>query len=125
MKYFTLQELVAPELIAELGEAECLARLGDAPDLLDRIREAWGKPITVNGKGQKYCGVRPLKCAVGAPNSDHKLWRTFDLHTEGIAELHEMLRSRHTEFYIVRMERHEYTPTWCHVTFGTFKEFNP
>jgi len=124
-KYFTIQELVSPNILKVLSEANCWRRLktGALKDL-DLIRESWGKPIYINGNhfGLSYTnsGWRHPKTTVGANWSVHKLADSFDLKdSEGEHQklwdyIHYMIITGQLKYFNT-MERKDKTPTWVHL----------
>ena len=83
-EYFNITELVAPNILKSLGEANCWLRLKEAALRdLDKIRESWGREIYINGNfwGKSFTssGWRHPKTTVGAEWSTHKLADAFDL----------------------------------------------
>lgn len=83
-KYFTIKELVNPELLKKIGE-ETAWKMFD-PRLLkmaDKIREKYG-PCTVNASGLVDCGLRDPNSTTGAKYSAHKLGRALDIHIASI-----------------------------------------
>lgn len=83
-KYFTIQELVNPTLLKQIGE-ETAWKLFDERllKMADKIREKYGA-CTVNGGGLVDCGLRDINSATGAKYSAHKLGRALDLHVVSI-----------------------------------------
>jgi hypothetical protein len=138
-KYFKIEELVQPEVLAEYGESECWGMIPPhVCDALDAIREAHGHPITVNAGVNQHCGIRATNCTVGAPHSDHKITnpneaRAFDLHSPELAALKILVKGRSQEFKVFRIECDDATPTWLHCSFyqdpekavGSLVIFNP
>ncbi len=80
-RFFTLQELVPPELFQQHGERLWLCFDARALITLDRLRERYG-PIVVNnwhaGGDFTLSGLRPMDSTVGATLSQHKFGRAFD-----------------------------------------------
>ena len=120
-KHFKIKELVSPQILAVLTE-EAAWRLIPSGVLhgLDCLRDAHGYPITINGAGNTQCGVRAVSCTTGAPFSDHKLQHdgvcAFDLHSPQLRSLISLVKERHAEFGIYRIENPNKTPGWLHVT---------
>lgn len=84
MKYFTIKELVPPEVYNELGEKQCWDLFEPkALEALENVREILGVPLVCNnwakGGNRKYCGFRQSSCPIGAKYSLHKLACAFDL----------------------------------------------
>ena len=85
-KYFTIKELVNPQLLAQIGE-ETAWKLFDDRLLkaADEIRKKFGA-CTVNANGLTDCGLRDINSATGAKYSAHKLGRALDLHIQSIEQ---------------------------------------
>lgn len=125
-KYFTLEELNHPELIAALGEVNCWLRW-DADVLrdIDYIREEWyflnrsGVYVNRLNYGLDSRGARPVDDPDGAEQSTHKSFNTVDM---------EPVNGKHKSFYnfvkglmkagklkaLNTLEDFEYTKTWVH-----------
>lgn len=122
-KYFTAKEVFHPSFIAQHGHDVWFLRPAEIWTSLDALREAWGKPIIINGPTQRYCGVRPLDSTVGAKRSRHKpLYdnvQAFDLHGRTRAETDALYAWiveggwRHGN--VERLEHSSATPGWVHV----------
>lgn len=80
-KYFTLEELIWPELYAERRDAAWDMFDPKVLITLDELRAAYG-PIKVNdwaeGGKFKLSGARPADSPIGAKWSMHKLFRAMD-----------------------------------------------
>lgn len=120
-KHFTEREIFAPEILA-VNQDPWSLRPQIVWDMLDLIREDWGRPITINAAGRKYCGIRPMECVLGAKRSAHKLIyperQAFDLHATiqaDLSKLQSMIEDNHRKYQVGRMEEPFYTPGWCHV----------
>lgn len=82
MKYFTIQELMRSDTAAKLGidnrctpeQEERLKELTD--NVLDPLREAYGKPIRVNSG---YRCQKLNKAVKGSPTSDHMKGMAADI----------------------------------------------
>jgi hypothetical protein len=125
-KYFSIEELVSPELFEIIGEDKCWALLPEIVKYnLDRIREeyssAYDDTIRINdwhmGGDYKYSGVRPYNCPIGAKRSRHKQWIAFDLKpwSGDIENLQEIIKTFDSDFNLSRVENFNYTPSWCHI----------
>jgi hypothetical protein len=135
-KYFTIQELVAPEILAVLTEEAAWRLIPYAVICgLDNLRRAYGSPIWINGKGLTQCGIRAKNTTTGAPLSRHKLYdfetTAFDLHCDDLPHLTQIIEVNSMSYGITRMEDPDYTPTWRHVEYttnimvGALKIFKP
>ncbi len=127
-EYYTLSELVHPQIIKAIGAINCWLRL-DADVLrdIDYIREEWyfiyRSGIYVNRLNLTPAldsrGARPPDDPDGSFQSTHKNWNTFDL---------EPVNGKHRELYnfikgliksgklksINTLEDFEYTLKWVH-----------
>lgn len=83
-KYYTIKELVNPDLLKKIGEETAWKMFDDR--LLraaDQIREKYGA-CTVNANGLTDCGLRDPNSTTGAKYSMHKIGRALDLHIRSI-----------------------------------------
>ena len=124
-KYFHVRELVPMAMYERWsGMPSRLWCLFDPRLLitLDRIRERFGQPITINDwslKGRlQYCGWRPESCKIGAALSQHKWGRAADLHWSKLdpEEVRRDIRDNPKDpayEFIACVE--EDTPTWLHI----------
>lgn len=83
-KYFTIRELVNPELLKQIGENIAWTIFDE--NLLrsaDLIREKYG-PMTINTSGLNDCGLRDPQSNTGAKYSMHKIGRALDGHIVSI-----------------------------------------
>lgn len=126
MKYFTLQELVAPELLAVLSEESAWRLVPEwARSGLDALRHDHQDSIFINGTfwgtTYKYSGVRPLNCMVGAKYSRHKGYKgrlAFDLKTSDLDALLRLVEDKFMVYGIHQIENPSVTPGWLHVEFS-------
>lgn len=83
-KYFTIKELVHPELLKILPEATLWVifdeRILRAADI---VRELYG-PCTINTKSLDSCGFVPFSSDREAKFSPHKFARGLDMHISSI-----------------------------------------
>lgn len=121
VKHFITQELVSPEAYEAYGDDAMRQFPAGVIDGLEKLREAFGTPITCNtwhnDGSHKYSGQRPTNCRIGAKNSEHKAWRAFDLRANDMDALRRLVCERGREFGITRIEASFYTPTWVHIDF--------
>ena len=122
-RFFTLQELVPPDLYRQHGD-RCWLFLD--PDILrgaDWLREIFG-PITINTwaweGSYKESGLREFNTRTGAAMSMHKYGRALDLKPvrASVQEVHKHILDNEEEAYfngIRRIENLELTPTWIHI----------
>lgn len=123
MKYFDIEELVAPEILSVLCDKAAWRLIPMSVRRgLDLLRSIYGQPIYINGNGNHYCGVRPKHCIVGALESRHKLVIddvcAFDLHSDSLDVLRSVIMEHHKTLGIIRIEHKDYTPRWIHIEFG-------
>lgn len=126
-EYFTLSELVHPQLLKDIGDNNALMRLDSAclRDI-DTIRQEWhdihksGVYCNRISKGIDSRGLRPPDDVDGSKYSIHKQGQAFDL---------EPVNGKHKEFYLFcknlinngelmafnTMEDIAFTPTWTHM----------
>jgi hypothetical protein len=138
-QHFHITELVQPEVLSEYGEAECWAMIPQhICDSLDKIREMYGKPISINAGLNQHCGIRADNCTVGAAHSDHKIVnpnqaRAFDLHCSDLPTLRKLIYDNSQILKVFRSENQLATPTWIHISYyldpckavGALVIFNP
>lgn len=122
MTYFAINELVAPEIRAILSPEACWmliplhVRYG-----LDRLRELYGGPITINGGEFKYSGIRPQNCAIGAKYSAHKCYRglvAFDIKCDDLYKLRCTVEDHFADLHISEVEDYDSSETWTHIAFS-------
>ena len=112
-KYFTIQELADPSIIAEHGEEATWNMLD--PKLLpalDWLREKFG-PISVNGmyRGTRFTesGLRRKDTKTGAKFSQHKSGRAADckFHNVEETEVYRFIMANQAEVYRMGIRRVE------------------
>lgn len=122
-KYFTTQELVAPEFYNLLTEGALSYFHPHVLRMLDSFRKSYGSPLVINnyaiGGNYSESGLRCLKTSTGASKSKHKIGNAFDLKAENMNSLRAFINERAEDFFISRVENFDKTPTWCHVEFST------
>jgi len=119
-KYFSIKELVHPQILKAIGETNAWMRL-DAGCLkdLDSIREAWGSSINCNVGAVDSRGLRPPNDPDGSFYSVHKQGKAFDLaptngKTNALREMvTEMIKDGKLKAFNT-VEHKSFTPTWCH-----------
>lgn len=83
-KYFSIKELVHPDLLKTIPESTLWTLFDDRVlKMADMIREKYG-PCTVNASGLTDCGLRDPQSKTGAKYSMHKIGRALDLHIRSI-----------------------------------------
>lgn len=141
-KYFTIKELVHPDIIKTLGEKRAAALIH--PDLLltlDKLRAVFGA-IIVNGKfgGLTFTnsGIRKAsyyKNSMGfirQSYSTHQWGNTVDCKFLDTTpeEVYEYILKHPQSFKVIRMENAHKTKTWLHLECGDrrgedIQVFNP
>jgi len=83
-KYYTIKELVNPDLLKKIGEETAWKMFDDRLlKAADQIREKYGA-CTINANGLTDCGLRDPNSTTGAKYSMHKIGRALDLHIRTI-----------------------------------------
>lgn len=83
-KYFSIKELVNPDLLKQIGEITAWKLFDDRLlKCADLIREKYGA-CTVNASRLTDCGLRDPQSKTGAKYSMHKIGRALDLHIRSI-----------------------------------------
>jgi len=107
-KYFSLAELVNPDLIRRYG-SQCWTFIPkEAITMLLKVRRRWNSYLLVNYQDLKNCGLRK-------PNSPHsymsahKQGMAFDLHSNDNPRLYSMIKEHHKELGVFQLENREAT----------------
>ena len=129
-KYFTIQELVSPE-IYELLENDAWKLLDQKLiETIDFIRESLGIPLICNnwhwGGSRKNCGMRSKTCTTGAKKSLHKSGQAVDLISTKMSakEIRNKLEQIQDELpYPIRVEKWDDNGelSWVHIDTGNTK----
>ena len=118
-EFFALEELLPPEVLGVLCEGAAWRLVTPFVGSLDGLRRLYGGPLSVNGNGRRYCGLRPRDCAEGAPRSSHKGIaddiQGFDLHATDLDRLVSVVKANSQTLRIVRMEDPASTRSWVHI----------
>lgn len=120
MKYFTISELVRSDTAAKLNidnrctkeQEERLKELTE--NVLDPLREAYGKPIKVNSG---YRCPKLNKAVKGSPTSDHMQGMAADITGGSVAEnkkLFELIQRLNLPFKQLIDEKGF---TWVHISY--------
>lgn len=130
MKYFTIAELCASQKAKAYGinnnaisatVADNLVRLVD--NVLDPLRKAYGKPITVNSG---YRCEKLNRIVKGVANSQHTLGEAADITTGSKKEnkkLFEMIQKLNLPFDQLIWEKGDALgPDWVHVSFSSKRQ---
>ena len=137
-KYYTIKELVNPDLLKKIGEETAWKMFDDRLlKAADQIRERYG-PCTVNANGLTDCGLRDPNSTTGAKYSMHKIGRALDLHIRNIeletagnkpAKTKAYNRTRELLMMDSRFDclNFEHNIHWLHIDTGNRKTrlFNP
>lgn len=116
-KYYTIKELVNPELLKKIGE-ETAWKLFDERVLkaADEIRKIYG-PCIINGSGLTDCGLRDINSTTGAKYSAHKLGRALDIHIVSLEKKWETKKEGKTADYNRVREQLMLNPKFDHLNF--------
>lgn len=137
-KYYTIKELVNPDLLKKIGEETAWKMFDDRLlKAADQIREKYGT-IVVNTSTLKDCGLRDPQSTTGAKYSMHKIGRALDLHIVSIEKKWPDNKSGKTADYNRVREQlmmdsrfdclsFEHNIHWLHIDTGNRKTrlFNP
>lgn len=138
-KYFTVQELVNPDIINVLGEERAANAISvHLLKELDRLRAKFG-PIYINTGSYINSGLRKASFykkfgVMRESYSTHQYGNTADLKFRDVTpiEAYNYIINNQNKFpLIVRMENAHKTKTWLHVECGPYKRkkeievFNP
>lgn len=120
MKYFTIQELCQSDTAAakEIDNTPPICATASLTDLisdiLDPVREKWGKPIRVTS-GYRCPALN--KAVGGTPSSQHLRGEAADITTgnkKGNQALYELIKSSELDFDQLIDEKNF---TWLHVSY--------
>lgn len=135
-KYFTIQELVSPEIYKEFGDNAWSLIDDQMMDALDSTREHFTKKygpsakMIINNwhksnpkfKPFRYRGLRPENCKEGAPQSQHKKrpLNAIDFDIIGLTDdqVKDEIMANEAKFYSMgwrRMESREFATGWTHL----------
>ena len=116
-KYFTLNELISTSTgLLNIPSTEQLANLQKlVTNVLDPLRELYGKPITVNSG---FRSVAVNKKVNGATNSDHLFGFAADIKCEDNALLFKLIRDNFTFRQLIWEKGNKKQPKWVHVSFN-------
>ena len=121
MKYFTIEELTRSTTASLRGidntpSQQVINNLIELVDnVLDPLREAWGKPIKVNS-GYRCCALN--KAVGGVPASQHMLGQAADItggSREANRELYSLLKRLNLP---VDQAINEHDFTWLHISYS-------
>ena len=122
-KYFKAQELVDKETFQKFGEMSYMFFDPRALKTLDKIREYFGKPITVNnwhlGGTMDSRGLRTIKDRTGAPYGQHRFGKAFDFSVQGMTaeEVRKIIIDHQDEEPFNEITAMEKNVTWVHIDF--------
>lgn len=120
-KYFSIEELVHPQILKKIGETNSWMRLDEeCLQDIDLIREEWGSAIYINRGAADSRGLRPPDDPDGSFYSVHKMGKAFDLvpaggDVKGLFALVKRLIQEGKLKKINTLEDLHYTPSWVHV----------
>lgn len=116
-KHFRIEELVPPSVFKEYGDRAWQFLDERALRTLDVLRDKFGKIIVndwVFGGKNKYRGLRPIFCKIGAPYSQHRFGRAFDciFKEADIDEVRDYILENKKEFRYINAI--ELQVSWLH-----------
>jgi len=88
---------------------------------LEKLREFFGVPVTVNnwhiGGSFQYRGYRPPNCKVGAKISQHKFGNAFDCDIKGYTaeEARQKILANQDDPLLMKIMRLEGNVKWVHI----------
>lgn len=111
-KYFTYEELTHSNTgLLNIPNAEQLANMQElVTQILDPLRELYGKPITVNSC---FRSVLVNKKVGGARTSDHLKGMAADIHCDSNSLLYKLIRDN----FMFKQLINEHDYTWVHVSY--------
>ena len=118
-KYFTLEELTANKAgLVNYPDTLAMRNLTSlVKNVLDPLREMYGKPITVNSG---YRNIYVNKNVGGAPSSQHLKGEASDIDTKADnAELFKLIRENFVFDQLIWEGGDDKAPAWIHVSFKT------
>ena len=119
--HFTLDELVDPVTLTALGEAAWGLFDSHLLSTLDRLRERYGRTMTVNnwklGGKYKLRGFRPSDCPEGAPLSAHRRGQAVDFDVQGMTaeEVRDDIMANPEAMDMMFITRIEAGVSWVHI----------
>lgn len=125
-KYFTIKELVSPQVYKKFGEGAWMFFDENILRDLDKIRMTWGKPIIINnGKSFTESGLRDNLCTLVKGKktlylSAHLMGKAFDLKDKGgdhaglWNHCYKMISNGGLTIF-KRLEDRASAPTWVHI----------
>jgi zinc D-Ala-D-Ala carboxypeptidase len=115
-KNFTLEELTYTNTgLPNVPTEAQIARLTDlVTNVLQPLREQWGKPIRVNS-GFRSDAVN--KAVKGAPTSQHCKGEAADIEADNNAGLFQMIRQNYTFDQLIWEGGNDLQPNWVHVSY--------
>lgn len=76
--YFTTKELVPEHIFKARGESARELMDNRIIEMMNKLREWCGVPMTVNGKGRNWSGYRTKECPEWTAYSQHNFGRAID-----------------------------------------------
>ncbi len=121
--YFKIQELVDPVTYESMGENAWSLFDTTLLSTLDRLRDRYKVPITINNWANKvpnpfkYRGFRPSDCEVGAKLSAHRRGQAVDFDVYGMdaEKVRADLLANQEHIDIMFITRIETGVTWVHI----------
>lgn len=124
--YFKIQELVDPVTYELMGENSWSLFDTTLLSTLDRLRDRYKVPITINNWHNKppnpfkYRGFRPSDCDVGAKRSMHRVGKAVDFDVYGMTaeQVRRDLLANQEHLDIMFINRIETGVSWVHIDFA-------
>lgn len=116
-KYFTFEELTHTNTgMLNNPNSEQLANLQKLVDnILEPLRELYGKPITVNSAFRSALVNKSVK---GAINSEHLTGMAADITCDNPALLFRLIRDNYSFRQLIWEKGDDKQPKWVHVSFN-------
>ena len=119
-KHFAAYELVPKTIFSDLGDSAILVFDNRILQVMDQLREFFGKPIIVNdwknGGSFEFRGFRPQYYVQGAKYSQHRFGRALDFNVKDMtdAEVQKQILLNQKKFpLLTAMEKG--TVGWSHI----------
>lgn len=122
---FYLDEFIHPEIYKTFGSNSKLYLSPVLVDLVQAIRNKYGKPININtwfnGGIRRNSGLRDYKNPLGGKlnRSRHYYGLCVDMSCDNIKELQNHINDNldyYHELGLRVVENFSHTPTWCHIS---------
>lgn len=126
--FFKLEEFVPRDIFQSLGGRAWVLMDARILAIMDRIRNRYDKPITINNWRDtgpfEFRGFRPPNCMVGAPFSQHRFGRAVDFDVQGMTaeEVRADIKAnaQHMDFNPIMVV--ELGTNWVHIDIRNTKD---